>query len=248
MEHLLDDPHHDGSPLYLSDEAPALGSDVLVRVRTSTLAPTAAVWLRNVEDAEPFYTALEVGRPGRPTRCWWQGRLHLRNPVQHYRFLVVTGPRVRLAEPGRRVRPRRAGRRRLRRLDVRRRAGLGPRRGGLPDLPRPVRPLARPPTTGRCPTGRSRRRGTTEPIHGGRRPEALELYGGDLDGVAEHLDHVARLGADTLYLTPIVPGREQPPLQRLDLRPRSTRCSAATTRADACSEPPTSAACGSSAT
>lgn len=30
-----------------------------------------------------------------------------------------------------------------------------------------------------------------------------DLYGGDLDGLAARLDHVAALGADTLYLTPI---------------------------------------------
>jgi alpha-glucosidase len=32
-----------------------------------------------------------------------------------------------------------------------------------------------------------------------------QLFGGDLDGIIEHLDHVASLGADTVYLTPIFP-------------------------------------------
>ena len=32
-----------------------------------------------------------------------------------------------------------------------------------------------------------------------------ELFGGDLAGVEEHLDHVERLGADVIYLTPIFP-------------------------------------------
>ena len=35
---------------------------------------------------------------------------------------------------------------------------------------------------------------------------AQVLYGGDLDGIADHLDHVESLGADTVYLTPVFPG------------------------------------------
>jgi alpha-glucosidase len=33
-----------------------------------------------------------------------------------------------------------------------------------------------------------------------------QLYGGDLDGVVEHLDHLAALGVNALYLTPFFPG------------------------------------------
>ncbi|PWH06882.1 alpha-glycosidase [Brachybacterium endophyticum] len=32
-----------------------------------------------------------------------------------------------------------------------------------------------------------------------------QLFGGDLDGIREHLDHVASLGANTVYLTPVFP-------------------------------------------
>ena len=31
---------------------------------------------------------------------------------------------------------------------------------------------------------------------------AHQVYGGDLDGVVKHLDHVQTLGFNTLYLTP----------------------------------------------
>lgn len=34
-----------------------------------------------------------------------------------------------------------------------------------------------------------------------------QLYGGDLDGVVEHLDHIQALGATTVYLTPFFPAR-----------------------------------------
>ena len=32
-----------------------------------------------------------------------------------------------------------------------------------------------------------------------------QLYGGDLDGIIAHLDHIASLGVGTLYLTPFFP-------------------------------------------
>ena len=38
-----------------------------------------------------------------------------------------------------------------------------------------------------------------------RARDAAELYGGDLYGIEEHLDHIERLGANVLYLTPIFP-------------------------------------------
>jgi alpha-glucosidase len=34
-----------------------------------------------------------------------------------------------------------------------------------------------------------------------------QLYGGDLDGIVERLDHIASLGVDTVYLTPFFPAR-----------------------------------------
>ncbi len=47
------------------------------------------------------------------------------------------------------------------------------------------------------------------------RPVGNELYGGDLDGIAAHLDHVKELGASALYLTPIF---DAPSSHRYDAR------------------------------
>ena len=42
----------------------------------------------------------------------------------------------------------------------------------------------------------------------GRGPETpRQFYGGDLDGITERLDHLDRLGVNTVYLTPIFPAR-----------------------------------------
>ena len=45
-----------------------------------------------------------------------------------------------------------------------------------------------------------------EVIHVGR-DTSRQFFGGDLHGIAAHLDHIQGLGADTVYLTPIFPAR-----------------------------------------
>ncbi len=45
-----------------------------------------------------------------------------------------------------------------------------------------------------------------EVIHTGPRTP-LQVFGGDLDGIVAHIDHVADLGATTVYLTPFFPAR-----------------------------------------
>ncbi len=84
---LLDLPHHDGSPLHVSDESPRLGDVVTVRVRTSAADPVDAVWLRTTYDAEPVFHPMTASTDGDTT--WWSGELPVHNPVTHYRFLLV---------------------------------------------------------------------------------------------------------------------------------------------------------------
>jgi alpha-glucosidase len=49
---------------------------------------------------------------------------------------------------------------------------------------------------------RSRRKAWGEPVSQG--PDAMaEFYGGDLPGILQHLDEIAELGANALYLTPV---------------------------------------------
>ena len=203
VDNLLHEPHHDGSPLYVEQESAALGSHVTIRVRTSTHQPADEVWVRTVEDAEPFFTACEVERTDGDT-VWWRGAVHVRNPVQRYRFMVVTGDTFRWLDQ--------AG---VHDHDVtdahdfRITAYDAPPDWGrdavvyqvFPDRfarsaaadERPTPPWAVPAAW------------TDPPIHEG--PDTpLQLYGGDLDGIVEHLDHLAALGVDTLYLTPVFPG------------------------------------------
>lgn len=62
------------------------------------------------------------------------------------------------------------------------------------------------PTGTRRPTGPSPPRGPTRSTSAPR-ASPTRLYGGDLDGITEHLDHLESLGVDVVYMTPFFPAR-----------------------------------------
>ena len=204
MTHLLDLPHHDGSPLYVADEAPALGARVTLRCRTSTRQPVSGVWVRSTPDAEVHFDPAVVDRRT-DQEVWWRAEMTMRNPVQRYRFLVsyadggyvwLTGAGVvdhdvtdafdfvvstysPVPDWGRdavvyQIFPDRFARSAA--ADAR-------------EVPRWAHPAD----------------WDEQPAFGPGPRTPRQLYGGDLDGVTEHLDHVAALGADAIYLTPFFP-------------------------------------------
>lgn len=201
---LLDLPHHDGSPLHLSDESPRLGEVVTVRVRTSTSDPVEEVWLRTTYDAEPVYHPMTAFTEGPTT--WWSGELPVHNPVTHYRFLLVRGEEQEWL------------------------TAAGPVAIDVPDATdHVVSAYAAAPDWGRdgvvyqvfpdrfARSAAADERPTPEwAIAAGWDDEVifepldprtpLQLFGGDLDGVTEHLDHVEQVGADIVYTTPVFPG------------------------------------------
>ncbi|MBA3783782.1 MAG: glycoside hydrolase family 13 protein [Nocardioides sp.] len=202
---LLDNPHHDGSPVYVrlgdeSQEVPALGSVVALRMASSTGDPIDAVWIRTTYDAEPTFHPCTRDDDGA-----WTGAIPVHNPVTHYRFLIVRGNSQEWLTG----------------------AGLADR--DVPDaydFKLSAHPAA--PAWGRegvvyqiFPDRFARSAaadGRTTP--GWALPAAWDdevifepadlrtphqLYGGDLDGITEHLDHVAEVGADIVYTTPVFP-------------------------------------------
>ncbi|MFC6015026.1 glycoside hydrolase family 13 protein [Plantactinospora solaniradicis] len=199
-------PHHDGSARYVPHQAPGLGETCPVFVRTS--ASVRTVRIRSVADGEPRYGTAVLDREAGGVR-WWRAEVEVRNPVTNYRFLVEDGPTG-------------GGQRWLNARGVfsydvpdntdfklvaydpppewardavvyqifpdrfARSAGAAGR--DLPDWAIP------------CDWDRT-------PVIG-RGPETpYQFYGGDLDGITERLDHLDRLGVNTVYLTPIFPAR-----------------------------------------
>jgi alpha-glucosidase len=183
---LLDEPHHDGSELYVD------GEDVRVHVPREV----DAVALRYVEDGE--------GRGVEATPIgdgWWTARLPMTNPVMNYRWLL-TGGEVGYAWLN----------------------GLGLVGHDVPDADDFVASTDAGPdwhlnsvvyeifpdrfaTTGAGadpPEWAVPRTWHERP--NGRAPETpYEWFGGDLPGVEAHLDHIERLGANVIYLTPVFP-------------------------------------------
>ena len=203
MPHLLHDPHHDGSARYVSDEAPRLSDTVTVRCRTAASDPVDAVWLRTTYDAEPVFHVARRTEEGAVT--WWEASLPVHNPVTHYRFLLVRGEEQAWL------------------------TGAGVVEHDVPDAgdfvlsAYPVAPdWARDGVVYQVfPDRFARSKGADarelpewaepaawdDPVDNDRAHTAVQFYGGDLAGVEQHLDHLARLGVDLLYLTPVFPAR-----------------------------------------
>ncbi|WIM94630.1 glycoside hydrolase family 13 protein [Actinoplanes oblitus] len=195
-------PHHDGSDAYVSNPAPALGETVSVFVRVPAGSRVSRVHMRWVRDGEPVFTSAVVDRRDDGGE-WWRAELEVRNPVTPYRFLLRTAGGA-----------------------VRWLTGCGVTQHDVPDAtdfrlvtyaPAPAwardaviyqifpdrfassGPKRTPDWAVAC--------GWDEPVAAQPPLAATQVYGGDLDGIAGHLDHIADLGANTLYLTPFFPAR-----------------------------------------
>ncbi|MEO3817586.1 glycoside hydrolase family 13 protein [Plantactinospora sp. B24E8] len=205
---LLHLPHHDGSATYVPEQAPALGDTVVVFVRVPAVSPVRRVFVRTTPDGEPHFAAARIDRRT-DHEVWWRAEVQVRNPVTTYRFL--------LDEPG--------GNRWL--------TALGVVGHDVPDSTdfrlvayEPPPAWARdaivyqifPDRFARS-SDATRGAGAELPDWAiscdwartpviGRGPETpYQYYGGDLDGITERLDHLDRLGVNTVYLTPFFPAR-----------------------------------------
>lgn len=201
-QHLLAQPHHDGSALYVSNLTPALGDTVSVLVRVPHEADVTAVHVRFLADAEPIFVAAVPDRTTE-TETWWSAKVTLHNPVTSYRFILEGGPTgyAWLNGVGTHLRdiPDAA--------DFRLVAFTAPPAWAADAVVYQVFPdrfaksLERPTPDWAHPAR------WTDPVRLGSDEIARQLYGGDLDGVASRLDHIQRLGASVVYLTPFFPAR-----------------------------------------
>ena len=199
-------PHHDGSPLYVSTDAPALGDAVRVRLRVPhRYGHVAAVKTRSNPNHEPRFTpAVIVHHDGDAT--WWEAELLVENPVHGYRFVITraSGETHFLSQAGLSDIETRDD------DDFRLSTFAPPPAWGAETVMYQVFPdrFARSAAAdGReLPEWAEPAEWADEPIYQGP-STPRQFYGGDLDGITEHLDHLERLGATVLYLTPVFPGR-----------------------------------------
>ncbi|HSO05465.1 MAG TPA: glycoside hydrolase family 13 protein [Candidatus Limnocylindrales bacterium] len=199
---LLEAAHHDGSPAYCPEPPKEHGDTFTVLLRTSAEDPVSRVAVRQVHDGEPVHVQARLDRRT-PSGTWWRADLVAHNTVSHYRFLLDGGS-----------------------FDYRWLTAAGPVEADVPDVGDFRVALASEPPSWLddaivyqvLPDRFARSGRVTEPLPDWAvpaawedapertgRPAARQFFGGDLYGVAEHLDHISSVGANTLYLTPVFP-------------------------------------------
>lgn len=202
---LLGQSHHDGSALYVSNPYPALGESVTVRVRVPSDSDVTAVHVRTTPDAEPVFTDAAVERTT-DTETWWAAQIACHNPVTNYRFILEGGPTAYQWLNGTGVHQRDVPDAADFRLTA---FGAPPAWAGeavvyqvFPDrFARSAGQDSREVPDWAVPAGWDE----TPRLEPG--VISRQLFGGDLDGITERLDHIAELGANVVYLTPFFPAR-----------------------------------------
>jgi alpha-glucosidase len=200
---MLEQPHHDGASLHVANDAPVLGETVPVFLRVPRGDAVTGAWARTTPDAEPHMLAGEVDRET-ASETWWRFDVTVHNPLTGYRFLLAGGPRGHRWVNGTGVHAHDltdAG-------DFRLTTSPPPPHWARDAVVYQVFPdrFARSAgADGRPVPAWARPAGWDDPV-ARRGPDAgVQLYGGDLDGITEHLDHLAALGVNALYLTPFFP-------------------------------------------
>jgi alpha-glucosidase len=196
-------PHHDGSDAYILEQPRELGDPATVRLRVPHGSAVDAVAVRYVADGEPRVAIAEIDEEGE-SETWWRASFPALNAATPYRWLLsggavgygwvngegLVGHDVPDADDF-----------------VAAVGDDGPAwhvdgvvyevfpdrfaRSGV-EHTAPQWAVAR--DWGETPTGRGR-------------VAPLEWFGGDLAGIEARLDHLERLGATILYLTPFFPAR-----------------------------------------
>lgn len=195
--------HHDGSPLYAGTDRPDIGDVVPVWLRVPRDAAPDGVWVRSTPDAEPHYDRAVIDREDEHV-VWYRADVNIHNPVTRYRWLLG-GPSGAYAWF----------------------SGTGRHGNDVPDAhdftlsahPPPPEWAADAQIYQIFPDRFARSAAADDrPVPSWAIPAGWDdtvqyemplvprqFYGGDLDGVVEHLDHIQGLGFDTVYLTPYFP-------------------------------------------
>ena len=197
-------PHHDGSALYVSDQAPRPGDTVGVRVRVpEAWGAVASVHVRSTPDREPrFHDARLLGAA--EGWRWWEAEVEILNPVNGYRFLINRAD---------------GGHWWLNAAGVHSFETVDAEDFKLLSHPAPPDWAAStvmyqifPDRFGRSTAAALREKPAWavpaawgDPVAAEQPARSHQFYGGDLDGIVLHLDHLERLGVTLLYLTPVFP-------------------------------------------
>lgn len=205
MTSMTQGPHHDGSPLYVSHEAPELGESITVRLRVPPgYAGLSRVHVRSRIDFEPAWSeATDTGTDAHGW-TWWAATLVVGNLRTGYRWFMerADGQLRWLNQAG------------LSAVETRDAddfavAALNPPPAWMDES---VMYQVFPDRFARSAAANDREwpdwaipAQWDEPLEPRFPGRAQQLYGGDLDGIVDHMDHLQELGVNLIYLTPFFP-------------------------------------------
>jgi len=195
-------PHHDGSDLYVSNSAPKIGDKVTLKVRVPNDYIFEKAMLRIYHDGEPRIFEMKLAKRG-AVESWYQATVEILNLQNSYRFAFIGYGKYEYLNA-----------RGIFDHDVHSNNDfqivaipsnpawinssvfyqIFPDRFAKSGKVNIIPDWAYPREWNLLPRGRGKYTGQ-------------ELYGGDLYGVQEHLDHITELGANGIYFTPIFPSR-----------------------------------------
>jgi alpha-glucosidase len=195
-------PHHDGSPLYVSDIEPAIGDSVQLRVRVPAAFKPEKIFVRFFHDGEPRTKELKKYKTNK-VESWWRVSVEVLNPTFHYRFMLVgkdgftwlngmgifdhdVTDREDFQIVANAAHPRWIQKAVF--------YQIFPDRFSSSGTVRDVPAWAVPKQWNELPKGRDRTTGQ-------------EFYGGDFPGITERLPYIKDLGVSAIYFTPAFPAR-----------------------------------------
>lgn len=192
--------HHDGSEIYVSNSAPVIGEEIEFQIRVASDVKLDRAMVRVYHDGEPRLFEMEL-RNSDSAETWWGVKVLILNPVMPYRFILIKEGNYRWLNA----------------------AGIFPYEVtstndfkvlAKPEFPQWVNEsvfyqifpdrFASSGKKRKAPSNFIRR--DWDDLPKGKDPTTgVELFGGDLLGVEEHLDHIVELGANGIYFTPFFP-------------------------------------------
>lgn len=191
----------------MSSQNPRIHDFVKVTVRIhQSIGQVSKVSVRYSENGEAFFSKRGKPSPGESGWTWWEVSFPVLNPTVNYRFLIelVDGGAFWLNTQGiSSVEPTDL-------LDFRITTF-----GDAPDWSKksvmyqifPDRFARSAKALERKTPSWGIKKNWSDPVSGSGPDVTKEFFGGDLDGVIEHLDHLETLGVTVLYLTPIFPAQ-----------------------------------------
>ena len=195
-------PHHDGSDLYVSNSAPNIGDKVTLKVRVPNDYLFEKAMLRIYHDGEPRIFEMKLTKKG-AVESWYQATVEILNLQSSYRFAFIGHGKYEYLNA-----------RGLFDHDVHSNNDF--QIVAIPANPAWINSsvfyqifpdrFARSGRVNITPDWAYPREWNLLP-RGRGKYTGQELYGGDLYGVQEHLDHITELGANGIYFTPIFPSR-----------------------------------------